>query len=95
MNAFFTKWINWWNGNAFTVSFMVHSWVTCTLVYHLGKVINPLFIAAVLLPLTAWKEFYWDHKNEPNHNAWPQGAVDFGSYQFGVALALVFHYTGT
>jgi hypothetical protein len=95
MNAFFAKWINWWNGNPYCVSFMVHTWVTCVLVEHLGKVVNIYALAACLLALAAWKEFYWDHKNEPNHNAWPQGATDFGGYLFGATLAIVFTLTHT
>lgn len=97
INEFFSKWINRWNGDPYTVSFMVHSWITCVLVYHVGKNFPRLLwpLVAVLLVLTAWKEFYWDHKNEPNHNAWPQGVIDFGSYIFGVVLALVFNFTGT
>lgn len=97
MNAFFSKWINYLNGNKFFVSFQVHSWLTCTLVYHLGKAFPRALIPFVIgfALLTAWKEFYWDHKNEPDHNAWPNGVVDFGSYQFGALLALVFTYTGT
>lgn len=97
INAFFSKWINWWNGNPFTVSFMVHCWITNVFVYHVAKNFPqlqwPLVIG--LVALTAWKEFYWDHKNEPDHSAWPQGATDFGGYLFGIATALAFIYTGT
>lgn len=97
MNAFFSKLINYLNGSAFFVSFQVHCWVMCTLVYHVGKNFPALLVPMVvgLVGLTGWKEFYWDHYNEPNHNAWPQGATDFGSYQVGLLLALVFLYTGT
>lgn len=95
VNAFFSKWINFLNGSPYFVSFQVHCWIACTLVYHLGKSVNILALSAGLIALTAWKEFYWDHRNEPDHNAWPQGATDFGSYCVGIALALVFHYTGT
>lgn len=97
MNTFFSKWINFLNGSPYFVSFQVHCWIACTLAYHLGKNFPWLLwpIVVGFAALTAWKEFYWDHKNEPDHNAWPQGATDFGSYQFGVLLALVFLYTGT
>jgi hypothetical protein len=71
MNAFFSKWINYLNGSSYFVSFQVHSWIMCTLIYHLGKVVPILPLAGFFTLLTAWKEFYWDHKNEPNHNAWP------------------------
>jgi hypothetical protein len=97
VNAFFAKWINWWNNNPYCVAFMVHSWVTCTVVYHVAKNFHWTLwpLSAAVLVLAAWKEFYWDHLNEPNHNAWPQGASDFGGYVFGVALADVFMVTGT
>jgi hypothetical protein len=95
INAFFSKWINFLNGNRFFVSFQVHSWFACTLVYHLGKLIPIVPLAFVCVALALWKEFIWDHKNEPNHNAWPEGACDFGSYFFGIALALAFHFTNT
>lgn len=95
MNTFLAKWINFLNGSPVFVSFQVHAWVMCTLIYHLGKFVSILPLALSFVIVTAWKEFYWDHKNEPDHNAWPQGATDFGSYLFGITLALVFHYTGT
>lgn len=95
MNAFFSKLINYLNGNPYFVSFQVHCWIMCTLIYHLGKVLPVLPLAVIMTAVTAWKEFYWDHVNEPDHNAWPQGAVDFGSYLTGTVLALIFTYTGT
>lgn len=96
VNAFFSKWINYLNGSPYFVSFQVHCWVMCTLVYHTGKSFPRALwpLVAGLTALTAWKEFYWDHKNEPDHNAWPQGVTDFGSYSAGQLIALAFLHFG-
>ena len=90
INSFFQNLINKLNASAWWVSFNVHSWFACVVVYHLGKRLPIVLVTVVALLLTAWKEYYWDANFETPKQSVADSSIDWGSYCFGITLANLF-----
>lgn len=94
MNQWLSNLLNKLNSSGWWVSFNVHSWLACTIVYHVGKALPIYAVALVFAALTAFKEYYWDAHFETPPQQLLGSSIDWGSYMFGAVLALVLMHFG-
>ncbi len=97
--SLFARFVNWWNASPYILTFNVHAWFSCTLVYHASIAMHRhfhlrlLYCAIAVLVLwilvTAWKEFWFDLRYEVPAQTVADSTADFIGYRIGDVLAVL------